>query len=321
MIDLDSLKNDSAISSIKLELEVITPLLMHGWQETIIENRKGIKKIKNIPVCAEWRSLSIKGIVRYWWRAIQYDLKNTELFNTEQKLFGGTGENDTLSPLTIYVNPKKGDEFFQFLLHRENNRQKSLGINPGEKLIVDLRVLKRNNENLEKYKSIFLLSLLLGGFGQRSRRGYGSLQWIKHQWNSIEEYQNNIKNCLNSINPHLEASIEFPIKSSVLFKKEVKKSNHPVLRKIWIGQPADNYSTALKRISAAGHEGKKFGDVLGATGPRKASPIHGTVRRIKNKYYPVVSEVRADFERSQEERNYKEALNKFLKEIGVENIE
>lgn len=63
VIELGKLKNRSAVQSRYFDLTVLTPLFMHGWQES--RQSKSVKIVTS-PVSAEVRVPSIKGVLRYW---------------------------------------------------------------------------------------------------------------------------------------------------------------------------------------------------------------------------------------------------------------
>ena len=67
--------------NIKIKCETVTPLLMHG------ANGK----------TPELRPASIKGVMRFWWRAINGDLPLKELREQEAEIFGDTKRKSSFS--------------------------------------------------------------------------------------------------------------------------------------------------------------------------------------------------------------------------------
>jgi CRISPR-associated protein Cmr1 len=70
-IDISRLKG---ISRARYELEVVTPLFMGGAD----------------PKFAEIRAQSIKGLLRFWWRAHQKETDIKKLREKENRIFGST---------------------------------------------------------------------------------------------------------------------------------------------------------------------------------------------------------------------------------------
>lgn len=143
--------------SLTFECETITPMLMHGADGA----------------SAELRPASIKGILRFWWRAIHGDLPLDKLHEKEGEIFGSTDKRSSFS-IRIkkfhslkkkQVNPvphKLKDGKPLFTLEAFENNQTFEAIISGQ--------------NLDLIQSLFILATTLGGFGQRSRRGFGSVQ-------------------------------------------------------------------------------------------------------------------------------------------------
>ncbi|MEO1928407.1 MAG: type III-B CRISPR module RAMP protein Cmr1, partial [Nautiliaceae bacterium] len=63
----------------KIKCEIITPLLMHG-----ADGKR-----------AELREQSFKGVMRFWWRAINGNLGLKELKEKEAEIFGDTNKKSS----------------------------------------------------------------------------------------------------------------------------------------------------------------------------------------------------------------------------------
>ena len=103
MIEVDhvltQLQTKSSLLQRTFPLVAVTPLLMHGWQETYQDNSGRSRNRANY---AETRVPSIKGVMRYWWRALQHDECAQGLYQREAVLFGGAGnDNTTRSPVLL----------------------------------------------------------------------------------------------------------------------------------------------------------------------------------------------------------------------------
>lgn len=156
---------------------------------------------------AELRAPSIKGAMRFWYRAIDPDYKLNE-----PKIFGSIDEGqgaffirlknckqdtkgfkkDDYKLLTrddSGKNTKNGMRYLGFSLetgkvHHDNYQQRKF-INAGETIEFDLIFRKNTDEKTRKsvLASLWLLGHI-GGLGSRSRRGFGTvaLQSLNCQW-------------------------------------------------------------------------------------------------------------------------------------------
>ena len=79
------------MNKIIFECETITPMFLSG-----ADGRT-----------PELRAPSIKGALRFWWRAMNGHLPLNELRKEEAKIFGGTGENEGRSTFSIRIFDKK----------------------------------------------------------------------------------------------------------------------------------------------------------------------------------------------------------------------
>lgn len=299
MLDLNTLMSETAVSQSHFQLQTTTPLLMHGWKDD-----KGCQK-------AELRATSFKGMMRYWWRALQYEQPSQKLFECETSLFGGT-EQTGKSPLAIYL-----DDIYEcqnlvcVLPHRSDSKFKSASIPKGTDFTVSLSVQKRNQHMLSYYSQLFAFMLSISGFGQRSRRGFGSLRHLSADTDDSlpSAYLNVLHNLLKTL--HVTLPINTDDHKLTI---DAKKNNHPVLRAIYIGESASSAEQVVKKINQASHDVKN-GDVLGGIRPRKPSPLHVSVQKIHGAYYPVTAEVHKGLQ----DKAFQTTRNAFLQKLGTPN--
>lgn len=152
---------------------------------------------------AEVRAPSIKGALRYWYRAVapRYNLAVPGGSTTyESELFGGTGAGEGQARFLIRTSPVslkeevvdresrilRGVDYLGFSLKPQRDRrtgQQSFRscIVPGQDLRVSFLmrpVAKKGIESLVAWKSLIASIWLLGhvgGLGSRSRRGFGTV--------------------------------------------------------------------------------------------------------------------------------------------------
>jgi CRISPR-associated protein Cmr1 len=327
MPDLNQLIEASAIQCKTFNCTVLTPLFLHGWQETVVT---GHGRPVNRPVSAEFRIPSMKGVLRYWWRTLQ-PLKLQALQQKEQELFGGTsGDKGQRSPLLLKVSildrGPSSENMNTSSLCPHKGGMPSLALPADREFAFELAVHQRNAARLSEYEAICKFMFLLAGFGQRSRRGAGSLQVEGLCWQNIKEYQNSLRETLQSLN--CANDFEFPNGNTggcLLQRKrrestEARGAFHPILQRVWVGSDSRTAEEARRQISNAGHlanpsgKAQYLGNVGGKGIARLASPLLCTVRKIGEAYCPIVSEVSSPHLGKNE---YIQRRNVLLEALGV----
>lgn len=309
------------------ELEILTPLMLHGYHG---KDKKGYA-----PKYAELREPSVKGVIRYWWRALQYEEEWKQIKKIETDLFGGagTGEkeegrrsriqikwlNPTRQSKEESVCPHKDKKFFTTAM--EASRQKFHEL--------QISCYRRDEDKLKEAEPYIRLTWMLSGLGQRARRGAGALQLRKVsgsnaknvKWENALDFKVDLFQILRESGKEdvfTEGPTHFHLIQLRSDKLNLDNIGHPVLQNVWIGEGLNGPANVRNRISKAGHEansGKGGKQFLGkAKGGREASPLHATVRRFGDHYYPVISEVRK-IEKQNDQ--YLEARTKFLRCLGV----
>lgn len=217
---------------------------------------------------AELRPPAIKGAIRFWWRAIHGNLSFDDLKKQESKLFGGAGEDSAvkssfrLKLITTSLQTEQIDP-----LPHKNNRFRISGYTENQNFKITL--IGRELDTIEK---IFELTSILGGFGQRSRRGFGS---IGIQDSISEEY---IKNLIGEIN------------SSFNYTSD---NNYPYIKNIEIGKEYQDMNLLIKTISSATHHHNGDGMFGSVKSGRYASPVYISIIKDNQKYKPIITTLNA----------------------------
>jgi CRISPR-associated protein Cmr1 len=235
-----------------INCKLITPMLMHGEDTSV----------------AELRPPSIKGAIRFWWRAVHGNLTLEELKKQESKLFGGAGEDTAVKSsfrIKLITTSLKTEQIDP--LPHKNNRFKISGYKENQNFKITL--IGRELDIIEK---IFKLASILGGLGQRSRRGFGSIQI---QDSISEEY---IKNLIEEINPSFNYSSD---------------NAYPYIKNIEIGKEYQDMNLLIKTISSATHNHNRDGMFGSVKNGRYASPIYISVIKDSQKYRPVITTLNA----------------------------
>lgn len=236
------------METITFECEVITPMFMAGADGAT----------------PELRPASIKGAMRFWWRAMHGHLSNEALRTTEGDIFGNTTKKSKFS--IRIINPFPDVSSGSLLPHKSGSFAKGFSStenNENQKCSILFSTNTTNTISIEFLKNLFILTIVLGGLGKRSRRGMGSLKII------------NIENIPTEIE-----SINQLIKSISPLFSYTSPSNYPTIKSIEIGRE----NKSVTQIGSATHEvmsiedtsenKSKYKATIGAGRPRFASPIY-----------------------------------------------
>ncbi|MCM8817652.1 MAG: type III-B CRISPR module RAMP protein Cmr1, partial [Candidatus Omnitrophica bacterium] len=216
------------------EIELITPMFMSGADLNQ----------------AEIRPPSIKGMMRFWWRAMRAEDNIQSLKNEEAKIFGGVDGNAMKSTFTIKLTEQNikwsrksfpyhsvsvaGKNFkiniLEYLSYGTYKYQKSSRKNifirdyaePGSKFCLDIFV-KRQTLNDILISLYFLTSF--GGLGSRCRNGFGSVHILNREiFEKIgNDYKENIVPTRNMITFQKKIPLYPAFSTSIkLFKTETE---------------------------------------------------------------------------------------------------
>jgi CRISPR-associated protein Cmr1 len=267
-------------SSITFTCQTITPMLMHGADGST----------------AELRPASIKGVLRFWWRAMYGNLKTIkELHDEESKIFGN---KDKRSSFSIRINNSENLQIEDTnpLPHKNVFTVNGYQANQTFEVII-------SGQNLELIQNLFILATTLGGFGQRSRRGFGSVQITK-----IDD--------IDFIAPKTEEEIKAKIDSTFKYTSQI---NYPYIQNIQVGRTSNKMDDLLKKISQATHD-NKCGKAL-FKDERMASPIFVSILKFgEEDYRPVIATLKCVSEKGFKDKTLTlidvlQIQNKFKKAI------
>ena len=227
------------METITFECETITPMFLAGADG----------------VTPELRAPSIKGALRFWWRAMNGHLNLTELKKVEGEIFGDTGKRSKVIIRVIEPLIKTNDEF---LLPHKNGGSKPKAFSIKENFKIQLSLVKNSLFSKDQLEKLFITTSILGGLGKRSRRGFGSFRITD-----------------KIIPTNVDEIINFIKKISPNFSFETN-SLYPTIENIEIGKTTKK----LDDIGNATHQTKKpdpdyeYKTTIGAGNPRFASPIY-----------------------------------------------
>lgn len=291
----------TAVVQSSYQLVLLTPAAIHG-----ADPREK----------AEFRLSSLRGVWRYWWRTLQDEPDPEKLLAKEEEWFGGTRKMKQQSPIHLSMaGVMEGTKKENILPHRTSPTLVP-ALPAGGEVTVTLSVRKRHQERLAQYDWYFQYVLHLASFGQRSRRGFGAVQWIGHQWSNVGEYVESLRMVLEHIG--VAGAFSFAERDCLVARCGDIQTQHPVLSAVWIGEGKESAAEVVKAFGKASHEANRYGSLgyMRGKAGKLSSPLWCTVRKIGNWYYPIVTEVRNRNSHYSEPR-YERDRNRFLEIVGV----
>lgn len=240
----------------------------------------------------ELRPPGIKASLRFWWRALHGDLVLDKMRDKEAVIFGSTGGRSNVI-IRIEQNIKDSFNPKTFLLpHKENDGHRS----PVPAFTPDLQFKLRLDFNKkiitkDKLQSLFVLACTLGGWGKRSRRGFGAVTVTEIDGIPFSSPLdlNAINKCLNCVNPNKFIISANKITPTTPISKE-RREEFPYIIEIELGEKVQSTFGIgeATHIVMSENEPQKlnYKYVLGSGSPRFASPL---VVSILENGHPVIT--------------------------------
>ena len=270
-----------------LNLETVTSMFLHG------ENSRNL----------ELRPPPFKSLMRYWWRTVQ-DCDANQLRKAEAKLFGST---DRKAPFSIRIpgtqNLAMGS--YKPLPHKQKPVFKAYKADKS----FDLYLITKNKSDASTYELIAKLGFLLGGVGNRSRRGFGSIRETNWNITDVSDLRQEVLNTLNAV----AGTNRFQMKGQIIESKLTHFPNYPIILSIYFGNSTSDVDSLLRKIGHATHKHKD--NALGSATPRMASPIHVRIQKVGNRYIPVVTQLHSIYPQYNTPNNFKQKQKDFIDTI------
>ena len=283
-----------------LELETVTPMFLRGHDNRTLELRPP----------------AFKALFRYWWRTVQ-DCDWKSLSDAEAKLFGST---DGKAPVSIRIsgtanlgNPKR----YSPLPHKGSSKMDAYDVGKP----FNLCLITKNAVDASSYKKVAKLGFLLGGVGNRSRRGFGSIRETNWNFANVSDLRKEILDTLNAV-----ASVnQFEVSGQIIKSKRrtYYPPKYPVIQQIYFGKLTSDVDSLLVDIGWATHNAKKKNsdDTLGGGSPRMASPVIVTIQMVGCQYVPIVTKLYSPYPTytgryaQRKPRNIRQNQDKFIGDI------
>ncbi len=275
----------------EFDVEVVTPMFL-GSSDS--------KK-------SELRVPSIKGVLRFWWRALNAHLSLDNLREQEAEIFGDAGDRYGKSKVQIKIS--------NTIIYNGKNKENPVPhkkVNfafpcfaPGEKFSLKIYGNK-------KVFDLFELLSILGGLGKRSRRGFGSFTINKING---EEYRpvsstEGILTLLQNISNN-----KFKIDNGKIIRTDNDHADYAFIKNIEIGGvPFKSYKTILEKIGQSSHDNNSDFTGYAKGQERFSSPIYVSVIKLENNYKTIITTLNTSFKRNSQNHGTDKS-DKFKKDI------
>ncbi len=238
----------------------------------------------------ELRAPSIKGAMRFWWRAMNGHLPLEELKKLEAEIFGGVGAGQGRSKVIVRVSDSGLNiRSAELVPHKPFMKQQAIQEEEQFEVVLSL-TMNLPNFTIKHLKHLFELVCILGGFGKRARRGMGSVYIIESSTGDLIHSKIDlayIQERISSFSPFYTLSRE-----SIDFNYSGRSPKFGYIKQIQIGE-AKKDGELLHTISNATHKVKEqnayaYDPSMGhAFKGRYASPVYVSV--IKGSVKPIIT--------------------------------
>jgi len=278
------------LNSLVFDCELVSPLFLYGADQ------------KN----PELRAPSLKGNLRFWWRAVQAE-KNISLLKAQEgKIFGGTGSKvDTghnagktsqgqegRSSFTIKIASEKINKQQESQLpHKPTNFKPTAIVNTLFKIECLYVRLPEEFSDI-KLKALVELTSLLGGMGKRSRRGFGSFRILRCNGQKSELAELKQEDVLPQILKRLNilSDNKFALNKGVITLINNPSASYPYIETIALGKAYQNVDEILRKIGNSSHENNSKYTGYSAGKDRFASPEYvSLIKGGQGEVWPVIT--------------------------------
>ncbi len=253
----------------------------------------------------ELRAPSIKGAMRFWWRALNGHLvikddetgnwDYSELQKREGEIFGDT-EHGKSKIIVRVMNPPPWDGY-NYSPTPHNPRFRKSAFEPGVDFSLKVSLTKNLSFEdgstflLKQLAELFLITATLGGFGGRTRRGFGTID-AKIIDGPIKITMPRKAEDLLKLLPQQN----FKMGSGKIISNLSFFPPYPIIKRIEIGSPVDTSDSLLEKIGKSSSQSKSsnndswdYKNSLGHTSKRFSSPVFVSVIHDRNQYFPIIS--------------------------------
>ncbi len=273
------------METITFTCKTVTPLVMNG-------------PYGDFP---ELRPPGIKASLRFWWRALHghFPLEDRKdgngkvvekgLRTREGEIFGNTKGRSKVLIRVIESIAESQKSKTSLLPHKGGSE--AAGYIVGEyftiRLDYDEKVISK-----EELKNLFILACTLGGWGKRSRRGFGSVMVTELEINGTTSTLK-VPESIEDIYALLPKEY-FEKANRTIFSNFKRNEKYPYLKSIEVGVEFDSERKLLEKIGSSSSESKRdnnddleYRNSLGHVSKRFASPFYVSIIKVQDNFFPV----------------------------------
>jgi CRISPR-associated protein Cmr1 len=248
------------MQTITFTCETITPMFLSGADGT----------------SPELRAPSIKGALRFWWRAMNgHRFENVEEMKAEEgKIFGDTANRSKVNICCYFDNINyfnfiengasftKKEQYFVYPFYHHAKERKGMNGN------FTVSFSSNDIECLAIFIQNFWILSCLGGLGSRSRRGLGSFRIISSiflGFDDLDTSENNIKNKIIKLSKIFTKSLDIKNFTEIgdIFKLSNKTKLNIISNKIKL-RFLKSYSNTYNTSIIYKQEGNSWNNCLGS---------------------------------------------------------
>ena len=242
----------------------------------------------------ELRPPSIKGMMRFWWRAINGHLSLEQLRKQEAEIFGTSDESIGRSKFALKViyNSDLKTDLYEPVPTRSFKAQ---AFQP-EQAFTLLLSANDNFKEFEKISHLLQASFILGGLGKRSRRGFGCVKIVQIDGKPDPQY-NSINELFKLLD--LSAPDTFVLNGNKIerIKPDHAVAEYPYIKEVDIGKAENSWEILTKKIGNAASSNDCYHTGFTEKPYRFASPVYVSVIKGNNdQYLPIITTLNCAFE-------------------------
>lgn len=225
----------SAIHRKTFQLKAITPVTIHGADGQT----------------PELRLQSINGMMRYWYRMLQ---ENPSASLTSEEAIFGSVRKDLSRKSSVWLSSSTSEENLTAKSFRPRNFFETKVYPQGLGWEITVSALKQNDIQFEQGQATFILAILLGGLGVRSRHSMSSFEIENLAINSERDFIHILKE-----NMAIISDIQLEVSSNSIQRKAVGQISGPFWNQTRIFFTNENNAQKIE---------KKLGDIRKKTNPK-----------------------------------------------------
>jgi CRISPR-associated protein Cmr1 len=237
----------------------------------------------------EPRAASVRGQLRYWLRAVEGGQGRSldEVWKRESHFLGSTAGGSQVSVRFYSADGAPQVSDWEMLPHRNERRSPQPALDPDQRFVLEI-VSRPGAPIPTRLRRVALIWLMLGGLGKRSRRMFGAFLITDKPSVPPDQLATEIGGRLRALinDPAPMPNVpEFPTlhpdHSRVVVGTRGEKEWQPLMV---------SFFRDLLRTGRYRQSENSFGQAMGG---RRASPVIAQVRKIGDRYFPVITAMRS----------------------------